>query len=132
MRSAGIVIAATAIMAASQVQGQLGGISGGLISGISTNCQIGLASLLGNADLNSCLAITSIVGQLGSISGNDSLVGPLNTYIGSDLCPANVCSNSTLSSANSTINSACGSDIQNNTNILPGLLQLVISNYDEV
>ena len=131
MRTSTTILAISALLA-STAQAQIPGLSSGLISGLSTNCLGGLASLLGNQELNSCLAITSVVTRLGGVGQNDSLVGPLNTYIGSNLCPANACSNSTLSSANSTINQSCSSEIQSGQNILPGLLQLVVSNYNAV
>ncbi|PWN35321.1 uncharacterized protein FA14DRAFT_178697 [Meira miltonrushii] len=131
MRASTTIFAITALLA-STAQAQIPGLSSGLISGLSTNCLGGLASLLSNQDLNSCLAITSVITELGTVGQNDSLVGPLNTYIGSNLCPASPCSNSTLASANSTINQSCSSEIQSGANVLPGLLQLVVSNYNDV
>lgn len=131
MRTSATILAFSAIFASS-VQAQIPGLSSGLISGLSTNCLGGLASLLSNQDLNNCLAISSVVTQLGSVGQNDSLIGPLNTYIGSNLCPANACSNSTLSSANSTINQSCANELRSGQNILPAALQLVVSNYNAV
>lgn len=101
----------------------------GLINGVSTGCLAGLASLLTNTELNSCLAITAAVTGIGALSQNDSMIPAVDTYIGSSLCPAIVCSTSALRSANNTILSACASDIQNGRSILPGLLQLIMSQY---
>lgn len=131
MRASTTILAISALLA-STAQAQVPGLSSSLISGLSTNCLGGLASLLGNQDLNSCLAITNVITELGSVGQNDSLIAPLNTYIGSNFCPASVCSNSTLASANSTINQSCSTELKSGQNILPGLLQLVVSNYNAV
>jgi hypothetical protein len=124
-------LAAVALLSSS-ANAQLG-LPTGLISGLSTSCFGGLASLLfNNADLNSCLSITGAVSNLGALSNNDSIVPAINNYLSSDLCPAQYCSNATLQSANNTISSACASDISSNSNFLPGLLQLIISYYPDV
>lgn len=131
MRTSTTILAISALLV-STAQAQIAGLSSGLISGLSTNCLGGLASLLGNQDLNTCLALTSVITELGTVGQNDSLIGPLTTYVGSNLCPAAACSNSTLSSADSTIKSSCSSEIKSGQNILPSILDLVITNYNAV
>ncbi|OXG24763.1 hypothetical protein C366_00297 [Cryptococcus neoformans Tu401-1] len=75
---------------------------------LSTGCttQLGALALGG---LGSCLQLTSLLPVL---SSSGSVVDPINTYLKS-LCGSSTptCSNDTLSSASSSINSACSSDL---------------------
>lgn len=62
-----------------------------------------------------------------------SIVDPLNSYLG-DLCSAPQCSNSTLSSAESSLQSSCSSDLSGSGTAAAevGALLAALQNYPEV
>ncbi|WVW83937.1 hypothetical protein I302_105960 [Kwoniella bestiolae CBS 10118] len=99
----------------------------------AAGCTTQLASLaLG--DVGSCLQLTSLLPVL-SGSSNDSITSTVNTYLTS-LCSSSTpkCDNGTLSSAQSSVNSACQSDYSaGGTDALQiqGLVGL-LGNYDEI
>ncbi|EAL23627.1 hypothetical protein CNBA2740 [Cryptococcus deneoformans B-3501A] len=97
---------------------------------LSTGCTTQLGALaLG--DLGSCLQLTSLLPVL---SSSGSVVDSVNTYLKS-LCGSSTptCSNDTLTSASSSINSGCSSDISDggtNGAEVTALLAL-INHYDQ-
>ena len=124
--AASFALAALAIAGASA---QLDGLAPGIISGLSTGCLGGLASLLSNGDLNNCLHLSQAIASFGAAGQNDSLILPLDNYLSTQICPNAPCSQSTLSSANDTINMACSSELSTGNSSVSGLSYL-FDNYD--
>ncbi|UZJ51741.1 hypothetical protein CBS101457_001061 [Exobasidium rhododendri] len=110
---------------------QLSGLPSGLVSNLSTSCLGGVASLLSNSDLNSCLHLTQALTTFGAAGSNDSLVDPLNTYLSSQICPNAACSSSTLKTANTSVVQACSTDLASENNAtVPEVLVYLFTNYD--
>lgn len=98
---------------------------------LSSGCTTGVGALaLG--DLGSCLQLLS---ALNVIQGNGNLTDSLNTYLAS-LCSSSTptCSDSTLQSALSTVNSSCASDLAaGGTDAATVItLQAVLTDYPQV
>ncbi|WVN88333.1 uncharacterized protein L203_103538 [Cryptococcus depauperatus CBS 7841] len=97
---------------------------------ISSGCttQVGLLAI---GDVGNCLQLTSLLPLL---SSSGSIVGPTNNYL-SSLCKSSTpaCSNDTLTSAQSSINSGCSSDLSGGgTNALQVQSLLgILKHYDQ-
>lgn len=108
------------------------GLPTGLINGLSTTCLGGLSSLLTNSALDSCLSLpTALTLFAGTSNSSDSLLPDLSTYLSSDICPNAACNSTTLTSANSSLASACQPEISSGTTIITPLMYL-FTNYDTI
>lgn len=77
------------------------------VSSISSSCQAGISSL--DSEASSCLAVS----QLSNIiltSANSSVILPVQNWLNA-FCAADVCSNSTITSAVTNLTTACASDL---------------------
>lgn len=95
-------------------------------SGLSTSCQTAAGGFL-LGDLGSCLSLTSLVPVL---TGSGSIIPSIDSYLGT-ICTSPPCSNSTLTSAESTIQSSCSSDLNNGSTLVVAL-DTLLQNYTVV
>ncbi|KAM0753677.1 hypothetical protein T439DRAFT_322565 [Meredithblackwellia eburnea MCA 4105] len=95
------------------------------LGGLSTNCQTAATSLL-TSSFGTCV---NVLGLVNVLSASGSIISPLNSWL-SGAC-SQTCSSSTLSTASSTIESGCSTDIQNGTAIAVGL-ETLTTNYTAV
>ncbi|KAI0769643.1 hypothetical protein BD413DRAFT_476957 [Trametes elegans] len=98
------------IAAATLVAGlQMAGTSA---QSLSTQCQAALASIVANSDASTCLNAQALVGLVVSSSGssNSSIVPTINTWL-TGLCSRPACSNDTLASVVSSVNSGCSTEL---------------------
>lgn len=124
--STSIVYISLALIASSKAQ-----FPTGLLSGVSSECLGGLASLATNPALDECLHFNEALTAFNTAGSGSSVVPALNTYLGEEFCPGVACSSSTLTEANNTLTSSCASDSQNATSIVSALTYL-FTYYDEV
>jgi hypothetical protein len=117
-------------LAVSGASAQLSGLPTGLISNLSTTCLAGVATLLSNSDLNSCLHLTQAVTTFGAAGSGDSLVDPLNTYLSSQICPNAACTSATLTAANTSVAQACSSELASGNALAPEVLVDLFTHYD--
>jgi len=106
-----------------------------LVNGLSSNCASGLVGIVTNSNVSSCLALPNAVGALTSAGNSSSVIPGLQQYLGGSICGSSktACTQSQLSSANSTLLQACSSDLQNNNGQnIPALVYYFINNYDRL
>lgn len=96
------------------------------ITGLSSSCTSTATSFL-LGDLGSCLSLTSL---LPVFSSSGSVIPQLDSYLNT-ICSSSPCSNSTLQSAESSLQSGCSSDLASGNAIVEGLDGILI-NYNGV
>jgi hypothetical protein len=107
-------------------------LPGSLISGLSASCLGGLSTLITNQAINTCLSLETALTTFSGTSGSsNSLVPDLQPYLANDICPQAACNASTLMSANSTITSACQTELNNGTTLVTPLTYL-FTHYDVI
>lgn len=96
------------------------------IGGLSSSCTATLAPFLLGGDISSCLQVSSLLPVLNA--NNGSIIDPLNGYLTS-LCASSTptCSEDTLNSAATSVQSGCASDLQSGG--LANVLLSVLNNY---
>lgn len=102
-----------------------GGVTS-LVSGLSSSCQAAAGSLL-SSEFGSCANIIGLVSVIGS---KGSVVPSLNTWI-TGICTSNPCSDSTLSTAQSSVNTGCSDDVTKGTASAVSLTTIV-GNYKPI
>lgn len=102
-----------------------GGVTS-LVAGLSSSCQAAAGSLL-SSEFGSCANIIGLVSVIGS---KGSVVPSLNTWI-SGICTSSPCSDSTLSTAQSSINTGCSDDVTKGTASAVSLTTIV-GNYKPI
>ncbi|CAH7672199.1 hypothetical protein PPACK8108_LOCUS7008, partial [Phakopsora pachyrhizi] len=97
-----------------------------LTAGLSSGCQVAAGNLL-STQFATC---SNLIGLVSLVSAQGGLLVPLTNWI-TGTCSANPCSNDTISSTLSALNSGCGSDVQKG---VPAAIALntVISNYNPI
>ncbi|CAK9786312.1 unnamed protein product [Cutaneotrichosporon oleaginosum] len=100
------------------------------IAGLSAGCTSTFAGFI-LGDLSSCLQITELLPVINS-GGNSSVVDPLNGYLTS-LCASSTptCSNSSLTSAASSVRSGCQQELADQSSIA-NLFLTVVENYTPI
>ncbi|KAK0549230.1 hypothetical protein OC846_003386 [Tilletia horrida] len=130
--AAALAAATTTSSQAAALERRQFGALGSLVNGLSSACIGRIGGIALSGDLSDCLGLSTALSTFTSLSDSDSLSEPIQNYLSSDICPKGVCSASTLSSANDTINQACtDADRASNqgVNIVTGL-SLIVNNYD--
>lgn len=95
-------------------------------TGLSSACQTAAAVFV-LGDLGSCLSLTSLIPVL---SESGSIVSSLDSYFGT-ICTSSPCSNSTISSAEGTIQTSCASDLSDKTTLVVAL-DTLLYNYPAI
>ena len=122
---------AAALLSLALATGSHAQLPSSVTAGLSVQCLGGLAGLITNSALNQCLQLTEAVGAFGAAGQTSSLIPAFNTYLSNSICPGAPCNSTTIMTANSTIGTACSSELQNGTSIAT-VLSFLFSNYDSV
>jgi len=116
---------ATADKGVSSIPGA-GSSPASLAAGLSTGCQTAAGGLL-STEFSSC---ANVIGLVQIISAQGGILEPLNNWI-NGICSSTPCSNETLTSTASSINSGCSDDVKKG---VPTAISLsnVITNYNAI
>jgi len=108
----------------------LAAAAGSQAQSLSSSCT-GAVAQLAFSDLGRCLSLTSALSLLGT---SGSIIDPLNSYL-NDFCAESTptCSNSTLESAQTTIEQSCASDLNAaGGSSAANILETLLNNYPQV
>lgn len=115
-------LGAVLLTATSSASAQIAGLTG-----LSSSCTSTAASFV-VGDLGSCLSLTSLLPVFSSSSG--SVIPQLDSYLNT-ICSSSPCSNSTLSSAETSLASGCSAELSSGNAIVEGL-DAILMNYNGV